>query len=177
MDNNTSYSTGVSLTISQANALTYYTETNLYNELAAAYGGGWTSLTANEQTAIYYVAYNLGLHRPDQQGILNLKNNTLWTLLVQQDWSSAANVMAHMYWLRTTTGRGCSPIPGASSIVPEGGTVVAANVTNYSFSVTDTATQYAIDHLELQLIYFLQPRNCRVSVNRTSPDRRRSIRC
>ena len=92
-------STSVSLTTTQANAITNAVETAIYNQLSTDYtaaagsNGGWGTLSANRQTAIFDLAYNIGLHRnpPTHYGIEDLK---LWTLLTQHDWTAAAARMA-----------------------------------------------------------------------------------
>jgi hypothetical protein len=73
-------STSVSLTTTQANTITNTVETAFYNQLSADYtavagsSGGWGTLSANRQTAIFDLAYNIGLHRnpPMHYGIEDL---------------------------------------------------------------------------------------------------------
>jgi probable HAF family extracellular repeat protein len=148
-------STSVSLTTTQANAITNAVETAIYNQLsqdytaaAAQYGnGGWNTLSANRQTAIFDLAYNIGLHRnpPTHYGIEDLK---LWTLLAQQDWTAAAARMAK-------TGGDPNRRQADANLLLDGLTAslpviepsrqVASNDTSYSFSVSDSSTQYALD--------------------------------
>jgi hypothetical protein len=104
-------STAVSITTAEANALTNYTESVIYNGLAAAYNGaaasgaGWNTLSSAQKTAIYDIAYNFGLHRPADNGLDNhglLDNGygslsylrTFWSDVVAYQWNAAASVLA-----------------------------------------------------------------------------------
>jgi hypothetical protein len=151
-------STSVSLTTTQANAITNAVETAIYNQLsqdytaaAAKYNkGGWNTLSANRQTAIFDLAYNIGLHRNlPHHGIEDLThNNNLWTLLAQQNWPAAAARMATTGGLpkrRQTDANLLLDGLTASLPVIESGQQVASNDTSYSFSISDNSTQYVLD--------------------------------
>ena len=95
------YSSAVTITTEQANAITSEYEGELYQNLSADYDAGaqaigtgaWDTLSPDQQTAIYDIAFNIGLHRtpngtPPHYGIEDIK--TLWPLLLSHNWSATA---------------------------------------------------------------------------------------
>ncbi|MET4524959.1 FG-GAP-like repeat-containing protein [Bradyrhizobium sp. JR18.2] len=147
-------SLSVSLTTTESNAITLATETAIYNQLsadytaaAAGYGnGGWETLSANRQTAIFDLAYNIGLHRnpPTHYGIEDL---SLWPLLAKQDWANASVRMEKTGG--DTTRRVQDAIKlfdGTNFLVAsvETPAVSDGNKTLYNFAV-DQSMQYALD--------------------------------
>jgi GH24 family phage-related lysozyme (muramidase) len=154
-------STSVSLTTTQANALTNAAESAIYNQLSQAYTtaavnngfGGWDSLNANQQTAIYDYTYNYGIHRFDGLGILDSgkQSTTIWNYLVHDKWSDAAQSIGAI-GARSNNGAHVRRVAEAKLLDPsyvaaidQSGTLVAANDTSYALSASDGTTQYALD--------------------------------
>jgi hypothetical protein len=150
-------SEAVSLTTTQANAITNYTEQYIYDHLSADYTNdpgntahvAFTSLSANRQTAIFDFAYNIALHRTGtHKGIedLTYSSNNMWNLLVTQQWTTAAQLMAHEFGDASRRGQDAQMLlDGLSASLPVAQTdQLIANNSHYDFS-TDTVTQFAVD--------------------------------
>ncbi|MEO6841458.1 MAG: AIDA repeat-containing protein [Bradyrhizobium sp.] len=147
-------SLSASLTTTEANAITLEAETETYDRLssdytaaAAQYGnGGWDTLSSDRQTAIFDLAYNIGLQRnpPQHYGIEDLQ---LWTLLAKQDWANASVRMAHTGGdLARRAADAIKLFNGPTMQLPtvEAPQVIASNEASYSF-LSDASTQYALD--------------------------------
>ena len=149
-------STGVSLTTSQANALTTYAEqatyttlVNDYNTDAATYGNSWSTVPGGARTAITDMAYNFGLSR--------FESYDFWQEVIKQNWTAAQTELRTWGGPANLQNRRAQDLQRLQTIpqlmvgpplptpVTQTGTPTAANSTTYNFSVADTSTLYALD--------------------------------
>jgi hypothetical protein len=160
-------SLSVSLTTTEANAITLATETAIYNQLsqdytaaAAQHGqGGWDTLTANQQTGILDLAYNFGVDRFEQLH--------LWPLLAQHQWNDAVVGTSNATGVYFLGGEGRAASVAARRVADgvhildgtgvanaphlETGTTVASKTT-FDFSVDNLSDYHALDTLGHSLL-------------------------